>query len=172
MVDTGESSDDGRDETTAERDDRNLADLLQELRVAGLGVQVLFGFLLSLPFTVRFVRLNGAQRGLYLTSLLLAALSTALLVAPVAYHRLVFRRHDKARLLKASNILAIVGLATVGLAISSAVVLVTSFVDSGPVTVVVGVAVVAAFTGLWFLLPAIRRHDLPPPSQVDSNPSL
>ena len=66
---------DARDETRAERDDRNLAELLQELRVAGLGVQVLFGFLLSLPFTVRFASLNGAQRDLYLTSLVLSAVA-------------------------------------------------------------------------------------------------
>ena len=83
---------DPRDESEFERDDRNLAELLQELRVAGLGVQVLFGFLLSLPFTTRFAMLSPAQRQLYIASLMLAALSTALLLAPVAYHRLVFRR--------------------------------------------------------------------------------
>jgi hypothetical protein len=69
------------------RDDRNLAELLQELRVAGLGVQVLFGFLLSLPFTNRFTRLSQGQRDLYLASLVLAAVATALLLGPVAYHR-------------------------------------------------------------------------------------
>jgi hypothetical protein len=86
-----------RDESEAQRVDRNLGELLQELRVAGLGVQVLFGFLLSLPFTARFARLNAGQRGLYLASLALAALATALLVGPVAYHRLVFRRGLVAR---------------------------------------------------------------------------
>ena len=68
---------DPRNETPEQRDDRNLAELLQELRVAGLGVQVLFGFLLSIPFTMKFSRLSGAQRDLYITTLLLAALSTA-----------------------------------------------------------------------------------------------
>src|SRR5580704_5251750 len=97
------SHDSGRDESEAERDDRNLAELLQELRVAGLGVQVLFGFLLSLPFSVRFVKLSHAQRELYIASLLLAALSTALLCGPVAYHRLVFRRREKERLLRVAN---------------------------------------------------------------------
>ncbi len=81
-----------RDESEAQRDDRNLAELLQELRVAGMGVQVLFGFLLSLPFTNRFGTLSPAQRDLYLASLVLAAVATALLLGPVAYHRLVFRR--------------------------------------------------------------------------------
>src|SRR5438067_8438821 len=83
-----------RHESEAERIDRNLNELLQELRVASIGVQVLFGFLLSLPFTTRFTRLSDAQRSLYLIALLLAALSTALLIAPVAYHRLVFRRQQ------------------------------------------------------------------------------
>ena len=71
-------------ETGTERDDRNLLELLQELRVAGLGVQVLFGFMLSLPFTTRFAKLSQPQRDLYLASLLLAAISTALLLGPVA----------------------------------------------------------------------------------------
>ena len=84
-------------ESEAERNNRNLSDLLQELRVAGLGVQVLFGFLLSLPFTVRFKQLDALERALYRVSLLDAALAIALLVSPVAYHRWVFRRHEKRR---------------------------------------------------------------------------
>ena len=80
--------DPGRNESEAERDDRNLTELIQELRVAGLGIQVLFGFLLSLPFTVRFAKLSDSQRNLYVITLLLAGLSTALLGGPVAYHRL------------------------------------------------------------------------------------
>src|SRR6204780_5658379 len=103
---------DPRDESEFERDDRNLAELLQELRVAGLGVQVLFGFLLSLPFTMRFAMLSHAQRQLYIASLMLAAASTALLLAPVAYHRLVFRRHQKEHLIRAANVMAICGLGT------------------------------------------------------------
>src|ERR1700730_3461019 len=103
-----------RDESEAERDDRNLADLLQELRVAGLGVQVLFGFLLSLRFTTGFSKLHGSQRALYVTSLLLSALAPAWLCAPVANHRLVFRQHQKGRLVRAANTLALLGLASVG----------------------------------------------------------
>jgi len=97
------TTDDDRNESPQQRDDRNLMELLQELRVAGLGVQVLFGFLLSLPFTTRFIRLSPSQRGLYVADLLLAALSTALLLAPVAYHRLVFRQHLKERLVRMAN---------------------------------------------------------------------
>src|SRR5271156_1167168 len=97
-------------ESEAERNNRNLSDLLQELRVAGLGVQVLFGFLLGLPFTVRFGRMDGSGRTLYQVSLICAAVATALLVSPVAYHRWVFRRHEKGRLLRYANTQAILGL--------------------------------------------------------------
>jgi Family of unknown function (DUF6328) len=145
-------------ETEAERDDRNLIELLQELRVAGLGVQVLFGFLLSIPFTTRFVKLSHVQHGLYVAALLLAATATALLLAPVAYHRLVFRTHRKEQLVKDANILAILGLAAVGLAVSAAVLLVVSFVDQGATVVLVTVFVVCLFAVLWFVLPLARRR--------------
>jgi Family of unknown function (DUF6328) len=145
-------------ETEAERDDRNLIELLQELRVAGLGVQVLFGFLLSIPFTTRFVELSDAQHGLYVAALLLAATATALLLAPVAYHRLVFRMNRKEQLVKDANILAILGLAAVGLAVSAAVLLVVSFVAGGTTVALVTVFVVCLFAALWFVLPLARRR--------------
>src|SRR5262249_14825484 len=130
-------------ETEAERDDRNLIELLQELRVAGLGVQVLFGFLLAIPFTTKFVDLNHAQRGLYVASLLLAATSTALLLAPVAYHRLVFRQRRKEQLVKDANVLAILGLAVVGLAISASVLLVVSYVEPGLIVTIITICTVS-----------------------------
>jgi Family of unknown function (DUF6328) len=145
-------------ETEAERDDRNLIELLQELRVAGLGVQVLFGFLLAIPFTTKFVDLDHAQRGLYVVSLLLAAISTALLLAPVAYHRLVFRQHQKEQLVKDANILAVLGLAAVGLAISASVLLVVSYVAPGFIVTIVTVFTVCLFAVLWFVLPLVRRR--------------
>lgn len=146
-----------RDESEFQRDDRNLAELLQELRVAGLGVQVLFGFLLGLPFTMRFATLSQAQRQLYMASLLLAALSTALLLAPVAYHRLVFRRQQKEHLIRAANVMAICGLVTVGLAISAAVLLVAGYVDHGLPAALIAAFTVCLFGGLWFALPLARR---------------
>lgn len=150
---------DPRDETQAERDDRNLAELLQELRVAGLGVQVLFGFLLSLPFTTRFSRLSGNQRDLYLVAILLATVSTALLVGPVAYHRLVFRRNQKEHLIRAANVMAIIGLAAVGLSISAAVMLVVSYVTRAQwPAVLITACVVCMFGGLWFVFPVVRRR--------------
>ncbi len=142
MVDVGEAEDPGpRDESEADRLDRNLGELLQELRVAGLGVQVLFGFLLSLPFTTRFGQLSPGQRNLSLATIVLAAVATALLLGPVAYHRLVFRQGEKERLIRAANIMAIAGLAAVGLAVSAAILLVTDYV-----------------AGLWFALPLAHRR--------------
>jgi len=134
-------------------------ELLQELRVAGLGVQVLFGFLLSLPFTTRFIRLSPSQRGLYVADLLLAALSTALLLAPVAYHRLVFRQNLKERLVRMANGMAIAGLVAVGLAVTVAVILVVSFVDGGAPAVVVGIFLASLITALWFVFPLARREE-------------
>ncbi len=150
-------NDGGRSESAVERDDRNLMELVQELRVAGLGVQVLFGFLLALPFSTRFVRLSHAQRNLYVVSLLLAALSTALLGGPVAYHRLVFRRHMIGRLVRVANLMAIGGIAAVGLAISAAVALVASVVYGGAAVPFIAAMTFGVFVVLWFVLPIASR---------------
>lgn len=149
---------DPRDESEEERDDRNLAELLQELRVAGLGVQVLFGFLLSLPFTNRFDRLSQGQRELYLGTLVLAAVATALLLGPVAYHRLVFRRGQKEGLVRAANVMAVAGLAAVGLAVSAAVLLVTGYVASALSAGLITAFVTCLFGLLWFAFPLARRR--------------
>jgi MFS family permease len=147
-----------RDETEAERNDRNLAELLQELRVAGLGVQVLFGFLLSLPFTNRFGTISPGQRDLYLACLVLSAVATALLLGPVAYHRLVFRRGQKESLVRAASVMAIVGLATVGLAVSAAVLLVTSYVAGGLAAGLITAFVAGLLAVMWFVFPLARRR--------------
>ncbi len=123
-----------------------------------MGVQVLFGFLLALPFSARFVRLSLNQRHLYIVVILLAALATAQLSAPVAYHRIVFRRHRKAQLLRTANVLALSGLATVGISICGAVLLVASAVVRGiSLPLVVG-ATVCMFVGLWIVLPLSGRY--------------
>jgi len=147
-----------RSESTQQRDDRNLGELLQELRVAGLGVQVLFGFLLALPFSRGFPNLSGAQRDLYLVCLVLAAVATALLLGPVAYHRLVFRRGLKEGLVRAANVMATIGLAAVGLAVASAVLLVTSYVAGATAAWIIAIAVAAMFATLWFAFPLSRRR--------------
>ena len=153
-----ETAADPRAESEAQRDDRNLMELLQEVRIAGLGVQVLFGFLLAIPFTTRFVRLDPAQRDLYLTAQLLAALSTGLLLSPVAYHRLVFRKRKKESLIRAANVLAILGLVSVGLSVTASVALVLSYVAAGLPAVLLTIVVGAVFTVLWFVLPLVRRE--------------
>lgn len=150
---------DSREESTEQRDDRNLGELVQELRVAGLGVQVLFGFLLSLPFTVRFSQLSDGQRDLYLASVILAAVATTLLIGPVAYHRLVFRRGMKERLVRFANVLAILGLATVGGSVLAAVLLVTWYVAGALAGCLVTAFVGVMLCGLWFTVPLVSRHD-------------
>lgn len=144
-------------ETEAERADRNTMELLNELRVVGIGIQVMFGFLLTIPFANRFTKLDPAQRGVYLATVALAAMSIALLVAPVAYHRLLFRRHEKENLVQVTNVLAIAGLVTVGLAVTCAVLLVVSFVSPGAPAVVITAIAGVSFAGLWFVLPLSRR---------------
>lgn len=151
-------STDPRPESQAQRDDRNVAELLQELRVAGLGVQVLFGFLLGLPFTARFSKLSQAQRALYVADVLLAAVATVLLVGPVAYHRLVFRQQQKEHLIRAANVMAIGGLITVALAISTAVLLILSYVVPGAPAIATSACLLLAFAVLWVAVPVTRRR--------------
>jgi O-antigen/teichoic acid export membrane protein len=158
-------------ETRDERADRNLVDLLQELRVATLGVQVLFGFLLGLPFTSRFSGLQPWQRWLYLAVMMLSSVSVVLLVAPVAYHRLLFRRHQLEHLIRAANVMAVCGLAAVALAVACAVLLVTSYVEPGLPAVVLTVVIAALFGTFWFALPIARRERVgAPPQPSDQQP--
>jgi hypothetical protein len=145
-------------ESDAERTNRNLNDLLQELRVAGLGVQVLFGFLLSLPFTVRFARLDGTERNIYRVSVVCAVLAIVLLVSPVAYHRWVFRRHAKEKMLKLANVQALWGLAMVALAVCSAVWLVLMVVGLSWPIALLAALITGAFAVLWFVLPIVDRR--------------
>jgi Family of unknown function (DUF6328) len=148
---------DPRRETVAQRDDRNLVELIQELRVVGLGVQVLFGFLLSLPFTVRFGTLSQGQRDLYVASITLATAATILLLGPVAYHRLVFREGMKESLVRFSNVMAIFGLVAVAGAVLTAVLLVIGYVAGALPAALITVLAGVMLCGLWFALPLTRR---------------
>jgi O-antigen/teichoic acid export membrane protein len=144
-------------DTSSERINRNLADLLQELRVAALGVQMLFGFLLALPFYARFSELGASQRTLYKVSVLAAAAATALLISPVAYHRWVFRRHQKAKLVRLANVEALFGLAMVAVSLCCIIGLIFTVVGAGLLfSLLVGV-VMASFLLLWFALPIFDR---------------
>jgi MFS family permease len=154
-----EAQPDRRPESEAERDDRNLAELIQELRVVSLGVQVLFGFLLSLPFTVRFTQLGTAQRDLYLASLVLSAFATVLLLGPVAYHRLVFRLGRKEHLVRYANRMAILGLGAVGGAVLLAVLLVTSYVAGALAGALITGLTACVLAALWYALPLTHRWD-------------
>ena len=150
---------DPRRESVAHRADRNLTDLIQELRVVGLGVQVLFGFLLSMPFTVGFARLDGVQRGMFLAALVLCAVATTLLIGPVAYHRLVFRRSLKDQLVRFANLMAILGLTAVAGAVLVTVLLVTDFVAGMlPATLITGL-LACMIAMLWFAIPLVRRQE-------------
>src|SRR4051794_33462351 len=120
-------TDSGRPESEEERADRNLSDLLQELRVALPGVQVLFGFLLTVPFTQRFEDLTSFQQKLYFGVLIAVALATVLLVAPTAGHRILFRRQQKEYIVTISNRLALAGLSLLALAMCGAITLISDF---------------------------------------------
>ena len=155
--DESRSAPDPRQETLAQRNDRNLAELVQELRVVSLGVQVLFGFLLSLPFTAKFGRLGTGQRDLYLASLTLSTTATVLLLGPVAYHRLLFRRGLKEPVVRYANKMAVLGLAAVGAAVLTAVLLVTSVVAGWTAGALITGALACALVGLWYAVPLARR---------------
>jgi len=147
------------DEHESEREqlDRQLDQLLQELRIAMPGVQVLFAFLLTVPFNQRFAEVTGFQKNVYLVTLLCSALASAFFIAPTAYHRIMFRHRDKPELVRTATRFAVVGLTLLALAMTGAVLLVVDFLFEGA-TVVVAVAIVAlAFAFLWFGLPLARR---------------
>jgi hypothetical protein len=150
----------GRRETQAERADRNLAELLQELRVALPGVQVLFAFLLTVPFSQGFERLTDFQRELYFGVLLATALTTALLIAPTANHRMLFRKRDKEHLVRISNRLTLAGLAVLALSLTGAVLLISDILFQGTPTIIYTVVTALTLATLWGLLPLYRRRGL------------
>jgi hypothetical protein len=148
----------GRDETEEQRLDRNLGELLQELRIALPGVQVLFAFLLAVPFQQNFTKISDFDKKIYFVTLLLTALSAALLIAPTAYHRLTFRYQQKHRLVFVSNRLSIAGLGTLALAMTCAILLITNVLfGTVATTIVTTVLVLAMFAVLWVALPLRRR---------------
>jgi hypothetical protein len=144
-------------ETRKHRVDRELIELLNELRVALPGVQVLFAFLLTVPFTQRFGRTTAIQRDIYFVTLILAALSSLLLIAPSSQHRLLFRKRDKEALLLRANAYAIVGLTCLGAALCSAVLFVADFLFSALVGIVASATLGAILLVLWIAIPFRRR---------------
>ena len=153
----GPTSGSGRDESESDRLDRNLSELLQELRVALPGVQVLFAFLLTVPFAQRFSEVTAFQERIYFTTLLLTAISAALLISPSAYHRMVFRTQQKDHLIFTANRLMIAGLAFLLLAMNGAIILITDVLFGATATIITGAAFLILYGTLWYALPLRRR---------------
>jgi hypothetical protein len=150
----------GRNETEEERLDRNLGELLNELRVALPGVQVLFAFLLGVPFTQRFTALVSYQKDIYFGTLICAAAATAFLIAPSAHHRIEFRLQDKRHIVFLANRLAIVGLTFLAVAMTGVVLLVTDFIFGALATTIATTMTALLFALLWYILPLMRRLKL------------
>ena len=150
--------------------DAELIELLNELRVALPGVQVLFAFLLIAPFSARFEEATDVQETAYMVSLLATLVGTVLLMAPSAYHRLRWRERNKERMLRTSNRLAIAGLAFVAVAMTSSVFLVTDLLFGWVVTVVVTVLTAGLFLVGWFVLPLRQPYERwDEPLDLDTN---
>ena len=149
----GGRRDDQRDENALQRADRNMIEMLQELRVAQTGIQILFAFLLSLSFTERFARIDEVQRWTYVVTLLLTTLTTGLLVAPAAVHRILFRRRVKATVVAVGQRLFVAGLVGLTLTLTGAVQLVLDVAIGRARAVPVTVAVGLVLAVLWFALP-------------------
>ncbi|WP_199444519.1 DUF6328 family protein [Umezawaea beigongshangensis] len=145
-------------EAEHERLARNVSELLQELRVAQGGVQILFGFLLSIAFTERYASVNDYVRGTHLVTVLFAAAAAALLTAPAAWHRLLFRQGRREQIVHLANRTTVAGLICLAVAMTGTVLLVSEIVVGGWPAVVVGVLVGLGFASLWFVLPMRRLH--------------
>ena len=139
-----------RDQEEQERLNRQLLELLNELRVALPGVQVLFAFLLAVPFQQRFREATDFQKYVYLFTLLASATTTALLIAPTGYHRLLFQRGDRPRIIEHGTRMLVLGLVSLALAMTGAVFLVTDFLFSAGTAVAIGAGGAVVFGWLWF----------------------
>jgi hypothetical protein len=146
-----------RDESHAERVNRELMEFLNELRVAITGVQVLFAFLLTVPFTQRFEKLDAGDRRVYFGAVVCAALSSAFLIAPAAHHRTRFRSGNKEQILKVGTVLATLGNALLALGMAAAVHVVTSLVYGEGSANAVASALVLLILGLWFVVPLFYK---------------
>jgi hypothetical protein len=146
----------GREETEDERVDRNLQEMLGELRVALPGVQVLFAFLLVVPFNQRFAQVTDFQKTTYFVTLLFTTASTVCLIAPTAHHRLEFRRQHKGQIVATGNRIVILGLGFLAIAMTGAVLFITDYLYGTTTTAVAAIAVGVAFAVLWYAVP-LRR---------------
>jgi preprotein translocase subunit Sss1 len=147
------------EERESERNSRRLLELLQEVRVATAGVQILFGFLLAVPFQQGFEQISSFQRHIYLVVLVCTALSSALLIAPTAVHRLLFRRGHKPQIIEYANQMVIWGLILLAVAMIGVVLLLTHVIFGPDAAIAVTIPIAAVFVGTWFVIPLLRRED-------------
>jgi len=159
-LETPRSDKRARSKEEQERLNRQMIELLNELRVAMPGVQVLFGFLLTVPFQQRFGEATSFQRGVYFVTLVAAAAATALFIAPSGYHRMVFGMGEKPHLIRLGNRQLVAGLVALAVAMNGAVLLVTDFLFSAPTVIVTTVAMATLFFTLWFGVGLFRRRRL------------
>jgi hypothetical protein len=159
MTDSAREAEAERDETRPQRLDRNTVELLNELRIAATGIQVMFAFLLIVPFNTGWKQVDGFERTVYFVTLLVVALAAFLLMAPPIHHRLLFRHGEKPFLIRVGNYMAISGMVCLGLGFIGILVLVSDVVVGGAAPAVVGVLAAAVIAGLWFLLPLVRREE-------------
>jgi hypothetical protein len=148
----------GRNETPLQRCDRNLVELLQEVRVVQTGVQVLFAFLLTAPLAARFPELSTFQRDVYFATLLATGAAAVLLIAPTAYHRILFRLGDKEHLLAVSNRCTLAGLAFVGIAMLGSLLFVSDLLFGDAVAIATVVVAGLVMTISWCVAPLLRRR--------------
>jgi hypothetical protein len=146
-----------RSQEEQERLNRQMTELLNELRVAMPGVQVLFGFLLAVPFQQRFQSVSPFQRDVYFVTLVAAAVATAFLIAPSAYHRIAFQQHDKPRIIRVGTAQFVCGLVALSVAMNGAVLLVTDVLFKTATVVVTVAAIALLFAWLWFGVGLWRR---------------
>jgi hypothetical protein len=146
------------EESRKERLDRELMELLQELRVVIPGVQVLLAFLLTAPFQQRFAELPGSMRNAFFAAIVCATLATAFLIAPSAHHRLRWRAGDKERLLRVGNQMAIIGTVFLAAAIVLALYVITDVLFTTNLAVLTAIAALVVFGGLWYALPTLGRQ--------------
>lgn len=146
-----------QDEDEKARLDRELIELLNELRVALPGVQVIFAFMLVVPFSQGFSQLSSVERWIYFAAFITSALAAALLIAPSSYHRLRFRQGDKEKMLRLGNRLLVGGLALVAVSMTLSVGLISEFVFGTAMALVAGLGIGAALAWFWFGLPLSRR---------------
>ncbi len=142
-----------RDETDAERYDRNWLDLIQELRVAQTGIQVLAGFLLTVPFSFGFKNIDSHDKVLFLVAVGLAMLTIGRMIAPVAMHRFLFSRHQKDVLVQVGDRIAKYGLAALGLTLVAVAALIFSVAAGAVAGVVAAVVVLVFYASVWVALP-------------------